>query len=65
MEFVQHLDDLILRRTVLALSGGLTYETLIELADIYKEIFEISDEEKLKEINRTMEILEKNHGIKL
>lgn len=65
MEFVQHLDDLILRRTVLALSGGLTYETLIELADIYKEIFEISDEEKLKEINRTMEILEKNHGNKL
>jgi glycerol-3-phosphate dehydrogenase len=65
MEFVQHLDDLILRRTVLALSGGLSYETLIELADIYKEAFGISDEERLEEINRTMEILEKNHGIKL
>jgi glycerol-3-phosphate dehydrogenase len=65
MEFVKHLDDLILRRTVLALSGGLSHETLIELADIYKEIFGISDEEKLEEINRTIKILEKKHGIKL
>jgi glycerol-3-phosphate dehydrogenase len=65
MEFVKHLDDLILRRTVLALSGGLNYETLIELAEIYQEIFGISDEEKLKEINRTIDILVKDHVTKL
>jgi glycerol-3-phosphate dehydrogenase len=64
-EFVKHLDDLILRRTVLALSGGLSYEILIELAEIYKEIFEISEADKHKEIKRTMEILEINHGITL
>ncbi len=63
-EFVIHLDDLLLRRTVIALSGQLTYELLIELAEILRNCLQYTDQEKNNEITRTRHILETKHGIK-
>jgi glycerol-3-phosphate dehydrogenase len=64
-EFVKHLDDLILRRTVIALSGELTSALFTELADIYANFFQLNAAEKSKEIERTQAILREKHGVKL
>jgi glycerol-3-phosphate dehydrogenase len=64
-EFVKHLDDLILRRTVIALSGELTSELLTELADIFADVFQFNTAEKSKEIARTQYILQQKHGVNL
>jgi glycerol-3-phosphate dehydrogenase len=64
-EFVKHLDDLILRRTVIALSGELTSESLLELADIYGDFFQLKSTQKSKEIERTQAILKQKHGVNL
>jgi glycerol-3-phosphate dehydrogenase len=64
-EFVNHLDDLILRRTVIALSGELTSELFIELADIYSDFFQLNLDVKSKEIERTKAILTQKHGVNL
>jgi glycerol-3-phosphate dehydrogenase len=64
-EFVKHLDDLILRRTVIALSGELTSEYLLELADIYGDFFQLKSTQKSKEIERTQAILKQKHGVNL
>jgi glycerol-3-phosphate dehydrogenase len=62
-EFVQHLDDLILRRTSIALAGELTYPLLVELADIQMECFGFSQERKEYEISRSLEILARKHHV--
>jgi len=62
-ERVVHLDDLVLRRTSVALLGELTTELLNELADILAKCGELSDEQKQEEIQRTLEILKDRHGI--
>ena len=62
-EGVVHLDDLLLRRTAIALLGELTGELLDELAEIAGGLHQSSDEQTGKEIERTLEILRDKHRI--
>jgi glycerol-3-phosphate dehydrogenase len=56
-ERVYHLDDLVLRRTAIALLGELTSELLSELADIAAPRLGWSDRKKNEEVARTKDIL--------
>jgi glycerol-3-phosphate dehydrogenase len=64
-EKVTRLDDLILRRTLLAYLGHLNRPLLDELADIVATALGWSDEQKQGEISRTLAILRDQHGINL
>jgi glycerol-3-phosphate dehydrogenase len=64
-ENVIHLDDLVLRRTLLALLGQLDRALLEEIASIVSEVLDWSTEVKQLEIKRTLQILETDHGVRL
>ncbi|QIP13871.1 glycerol-3-phosphate dehydrogenase/oxidase [Spirosoma aureum] len=64
-EFVQHLDDLVLRRTVMALAGELTRPLLHELAGILADCLTLSSADRQAEIDRTLAILARNHQLYL
>ncbi|SMG40877.1 glycerol-3-phosphate dehydrogenase/oxidase [Arenibacter troitsensis] len=64
-EYVVHLDDLILRRTTIALKGELTYSLLKEIGSILGKLNNWSENTLEEEINRTLEILSRNHNLKL
>lgn len=64
-EFVVHLDDLILRRTTIALIGELTYSLLKEIGAIVGKLHNWSENALEEEINRTAEILSRKHNLKL
>lgn len=64
-EHVAHLDDLVLRRTTLALKGELSRQLLIELADIQANLLGWSLEEKEEEIARTQKLLIVKHRLNL
>jgi len=63
-EKVVHLDDLLLRRTLLAFLGGLSLPLIVELADISGSFLGWDDGRKQKEINQTLAILAQKHGVK-
>ncbi len=63
-ERVVHLDDLVLRRTAIALLGRLTADLLAELATIAGAALGWSEAEQQREIERAALILERNHGLK-
>lgn len=63
-EFVVHLDDLILRRTVMAFIGSVSRALLEELATIFSEVKKmpgIADQE----IARTIAILQEKHQVNI
>jgi glycerol-3-phosphate dehydrogenase len=60
-----HLDDVILRRTLMALLGQLSIELLEELAGVLAPPLEWSEQKKQEEIERTVTLMEKVHGVKL
>jgi glycerol-3-phosphate dehydrogenase len=62
-EHVVHLDDLILRRTLMAFLGHLNLGLVDELAGILAEYLNWSAEEKAAEVERTLAILHDQHGI--
>jgi glycerol-3-phosphate dehydrogenase len=62
-EDVLHLDDLILRRTVLAKLGAISPESLQEVAEICASTLGWSRDQKEGEINRYQEIMLKNHRL--
>ena len=62
-EKVVHLDDLILRRSLMAYLGHLNRFLIDELADILAEVLSWSDTQKKTEIERTLDILQDRHGI--
>ena len=62
-EDVQHLDDLILRRTVLAKLGKINPQSLEEVAEICAATLGWSSAQKAAEIERFQEILLKNHRL--
>lgn len=62
-ERVLHLDDLILRRTLLVWLGYTSAELLTELVDIMAEVLGWSNERKQAELERTTKILHEKHGI--
>ena len=64
-EKVRHLDDLILRRTMLAMLGHLTKDSLLELADVLAESLGWDAEQKNAEVSRTLELLSDRHGVRL
>lgn len=64
-EKIVHLDDLILRRTMLGMLGQLTRPALEELADAAGDALDWSDELKKSEISRALAILADRHGVVL
>ena len=58
-EKVVHLDDLILRRSLMAYLGHLNRFLIDELA----EVLDWSDTQKKTEIERTLDILQDIHGV--
>ncbi len=64
-EKVVHLDDLILRRMVLAKLGQLTRPALDELADLIGESLGWSDAQKKGEVSRVLGLLADDHGVVL
>ena len=64
-EKVMRLDDLILRRTLIAMLGQLSRGLLEELAAICAGSLGWSDERKAREIRRTLDLLRDKHRVTL
>lgn len=64
-ERVLHLEDVVLRRTLLAWLGQVSTETLIEIADILASSLGWSAERKQQEIDRAIQVLQTKHGLEL
>jgi len=64
-ERVWRLDDLLLRRTAIALLGELSGELLDELLAIFAALHELSDNQAAAERKRTVDILHDRHRIDL
>jgi len=64
-EKVVHLDDLILRRTLMAYLGYLNHPLVEELADILADVLGWDEGQKQMEVERTLEILKDRHGVDL
>ena len=64
-ERVVHLDDLILRRTIMALLGQLSLALFEELAEVLASELGWSQERSPQEIARTVKLLTEIHGLKL
>ena len=64
-EKIRHLDDLVLRRTMLAMLGRLTKDILLELADVLGESLSWDGEQKNAEVARTLLLLSDRHGVQL
>jgi glycerol-3-phosphate dehydrogenase len=60
-----HLDDLVLRRTMLAMLGRLTREAVDELANVLGDALNWTGEQKNAEAARTLSILADRHGVRL
>ncbi len=64
-EKIQRLDDIILRRTMLAMLGYITKAGLEELSDILGESLGWNGEQKNAEVMRTLRLLADRHGVRL
>lgn len=64
-EKIVHLDDLLLRRTLLAYLGQLTRPLMEELGSWLGDDLGWSDQQKKHEVERASGILGKNHGVRL
>jgi glycerol-3-phosphate dehydrogenase len=64
-ESIVHLDDLILRRTIMALLGQLSLDLLEELAVVLAPVLGWSQGKTQQEIARTLKLLSKVHRAKL
>jgi glycerol-3-phosphate dehydrogenase len=64
-EKIVQLDDLILRRTTLAMLGQLTRPALEELADVLGESLGWSGSQKKSEVSRAVGLLASRHGVVL
>lgn len=64
-EKVIHLDDIILRRTMLAMLGRLTRNGIQELADVMGESMDWDIKQKNAEVERTLGLLADMHGVVL
>ena len=62
-ERVVHLDDLILRRTLIGLLGEVNGPLLEELAAIVAPVLKWSKHDAAAEVERTIQLLEKVHGV--
>ncbi|MBK9210403.1 MAG: glycerol-3-phosphate dehydrogenase/oxidase [Anaerolineales bacterium] len=64
-EKIIHLDDLVLRRTMLAMLGRLTRDRIFEFANILGESLGWGNEQKNAEVERTLRLLSDRHGVRL
>ena len=64
-ERVVHLDDLILRRTLMGMLGEVSLPLLKELAAIVSPVLEWSQQDADAEVERTVQLLERVHGVTL
>lgn len=64
-EKVIHLDDLVLRRSLMAYLGHLNRPLIDELAGILADVLGWDDNQKRDEIQRTLGILRDRHGVNL
>jgi glycerol-3-phosphate dehydrogenase len=64
-EKVVHLDDLILRRSLMAYLGHLNRPLIDELAEILTEALGWDDLQKQAEVERTLDKLQDKHGVSL
>jgi glycerol-3-phosphate dehydrogenase len=64
-EKIVHLDDLLLRRTMLAYLGRLTRPLVEELADVLADSLGWTREQKKAEVTRALEILADRHQVRL
>ncbi|MFN3491162.1 MAG: glycerol-3-phosphate dehydrogenase C-terminal domain-containing protein, partial [Anaerolineales bacterium] len=64
-EKAQHLDDLILRRSMLAMLGKLSTHSLLELVEILGETLDWDNQQKNDEAERTLRLLENRHQVRL
>ena len=64
-EKIVHLDDLVLRRTLLAYLGQLTRPLVVELSIILGDCLGWDAAQKKAEVVRTLEILADRHGVRL
>ncbi|MFN8383605.1 MAG: glycerol-3-phosphate dehydrogenase/oxidase [Anaerolineales bacterium] len=60
-----HLDDVLLRRTMLAMLGRLTKSNVEEIADAMGAAIGWSVEQKNAEVERTLRLLADRHGVRL
>ena len=60
-----HLDDILLRRTMLAMLGRLTKTNVEEIADAMGAAIGWSVEQKNAEVERTLRLLADRHGVRL
>ena len=63
-EKIIHLDDLVLRRSMLAMLGYLTRDILDELSDALGAAVGWTEEQKKAEVTRTLSILAGRHGVR-
>jgi glycerol-3-phosphate dehydrogenase len=64
-EKILHLDDFVLRRSMLGMLGRLTREMVHELADVFGNALGWKAERKAAEVARTLSILADRHGVRL
>ena len=64
-EKILHLDDFILRRSMLAMLGRLSREALDELAGVLANALGWTKEQREAEVSRTLSILADRHGVRL
>ena len=62
-EKIQHLDDFLLRRSMLAMLGRLTRAGVDELADVFANALGWNAERKAAEVTRILSILADRHGV--
>lgn len=62
-EKICHLDDLLLRRTMLAMLGRVTPEMVDELAGVLANLLGWDREQRQAEVTRTLSILADRHGV--
>ncbi len=64
-EKIIHLDDLLIRRTLLAYLGQLTRPLVEELGDWLGDDLGWNENQKNQEVERAIRILAENHGVQL
>jgi glycerol-3-phosphate dehydrogenase len=64
-EKIHHLDDFLLRRSLLGMLGLVTREMIDELAGIFANVLGWDAEQKKAEVARTLSILADRHGVRL
>ncbi|NOZ72493.1 MAG: glycerol-3-phosphate dehydrogenase/oxidase [Chloroflexi bacterium] len=64
-EMIMHLDDLLLRRSLLAMLGELTYDLVVELAQVLGKALEWTEEHVQSELERTIALMADHHGVHL